>query len=919
VVALAPAALGFAPAPAAVLGAAEVRRELGDWRWTSLPAPWLLALLVLAVLLGARALYARERGRSGPRARLLLACLRTAALVGIVLLLAGPYREEVTTAEERSHLVVLIDTSASMQNEDAYSADEEQRLLEAAWPEGAGAGRPASLADAPDASRLALVKRVLAANQGRVLERLAERFVLHVFAFDEDWRTLGTTEAETVDRPAATDAPAKRPIDAILAGVGTLAPVGPRTRIGATLRSVATQFLGRPDRRLAGVVLITDGQDTSETEDALDVVLALPRAQDLHVAAVGLGNPGSDKNLRVDPIRAKDWVLVGDQVQFESALRHKGFTGVGPVTAVLEVERITDPDGRPVPPARVVLPEGPRTRTRTDGAVLPEESASVPVGLWAPFEEPGTYRISVRAQLPEDRRAEDAILDDNVATHELRVVDQSIRVLYVDREPRYEWRFLSNYLTREAPAGARSRGGSTFSQRSRFLTHVLLQTGDPTVDPPYTRATGMTPRRTFPTERADLFRYDVLILGDVDLGRLAGSPARKNEVLALIRSFVEEGGGIALQAGVDLKMPLDLLGTPLADLLPVAASEADKKATEGEMPQRQPFRLRLTESGRQHPAFHILPPDRRGEMPDAERVARIWAGLDPEVAYTEGWSWYWCYRCLGGLRPGAVALATAFQPGRPDLRGLLDARDQELPALASMGFGKGRVFWCGLDDLTRMRRENADTFYGAFWEQVVRDLATYRLLGGNKRFKIFPQEEEVSVGETAEIVITALDERFQPMDDPWLEGVHVELPDDSGRIDLEGDARPALSADGAPGEYRFRVPVTRQGTYLVWIEQRGDTRDSGDRAERRFRGVSRAREAALKLPNHELLAALARETQGPPPLKLSQLGELSLPAPTVSRVINRTRRDEWDKPWVLLAVTLLLGLEWALRKRWQMI
>jgi hypothetical protein len=83
-----------------------------------------LTLVVLGVVLGARWLYRRERGRSTPARRLLLAVVRTLVLVALVLAIAGPYREVVRTAEEKSHLVVLIDTSASMQNEDAYPAEE---------------------------------------------------------------------------------------------------------------------------------------------------------------------------------------------------------------------------------------------------------------------------------------------------------------------------------------------------------------------------------------------------------------------------------------------------------------------------------------------------------------------------------------------------------------------------------------------------------------------------------------------------------------------------------------------------------------------------------------------------------------------------------------------------------------------------
>ena len=903
------------PAGLAHLLAAEIRSEMGGWKWSDLPAAWVLVLLVLGIFLGARWLYRRERGRSSPARRLLLAVVRTLVLIAVVLAIAGPYREVVRTAEERSHLVVLIDTSASMKNEDAYPADEEQQILAAGWPD--TASRPARLGDTNEVSRLALVKRVLTADGARVLRRLSEAFVLHVFAFDEDWRSLGTTEPVTADGRDVREATGRDPLEVIAEGVRALEARRPRTRIGAALRNVATQFLGRQDQRFGGVVLITDGQDTSEGEAPLEVLTSLPGARALKVAAVALGNPDTDKNLRMEPIRAKDVVLVGDEVMFETAIRHKGFEGVTGVSAEMTVTRIRDAEGKALDEA-VDVPEGPRARTRMAGATLPHEDTPLTVRLKAPFDHAGTYRIRIRGKLPPSHERLDAILDDNVESHDLLVKDQSIRVLFIDREPRYEWRFLSNYLTREDPRTP--TGGSRV--RSRFLTHVLLQSGDPTVPRPYTRGPGMSPRQHFPETREELFAYDVLILGDVDLAKIATrNPARKNEVLALIRSFVEEGGGIALEAGVDLKNPLDFLGTPLGDLLPVSAMESDRNATEREMEDRkQPFRLGLTEAGRHHPAFNILPTDEDGEALAPERVAALWAGEDARATLGEGWSWFWMYRAMGGLRPGAVALAHAFQPGVPDAGWLRDARQEPLVAFASMGFGRGRVFWSSLDDMTRIRRQNGDTYYGAFWEQVIRDLATYRLLGGNRRFKIFPKDEEVEVGRTAEIRILAQDENYQWMDDEFLDGVHVELPDNAGRIDLEGENRPrsTKAENGPPGEYFFRIPVDRPGTYLVWIQQRSDVRDAGGRAEERFRGVSRGREDSLKLPDHRTRQEVARETDGRF-LRFHALGDLSLPSQTLSRVISRDHRSQWDKEWVLFLLAGLLGLEWALRKKWLMI
>ena len=132
---------------------------------------------------------------------------------------------------------------------------------------------------------------------------------------------------------------------------------------------------------------------------------------------------------------------------------------------------------------------------------------------------------------------------------------------------------------------------------------------------------------------------------DVEVARRGNAEGLKR-LLELIRSFVEEGGGIALQAGTEYHNPLQMLGTPLADLLPLSVTEADRKATEA-IDRSSAIRLRLTEAGRAHPAFNILPPDSRGERPDPERVARIWANEDERVDVSEGYQAFTAAKVVG--------------------------------------------------------------------------------------------------------------------------------------------------------------------------------------------------------------------------------------------------------------------------------
>jgi len=339
-----------------------------------------------------------------------------------------------------------------------------------------------------------------------------------------------------------------------------------------------------------------------------------------------------------------------------------------------------------------------------------------------------------------------------------------------------------------------------------------------------------------------------------------------------------------------------------------------------------PFHLQLTNAGMLHPIFAVVP-GQKGNVPSPDYVARTWRG---DVALSEDWHWYWLYRAPGGLRPGAIDLARVRTDDVGRMRPFLTERKEPMVVFATMAFGKGQVFWSSLDTISRIRRAQRDRIYGAFWEQIIRYLATYRLLGGNKRFKIFTDKDEYFVGETATITITALDDKFKPLEDDFLDGVRIEIGDDPTTAQatlLKGEARPeSMREEGALGTYRLQLPLKTKGLVRVWIDQ-GSTAGRGgkERAEKRFEVRFRAREDILKVPDHAALKEIARATN--PEVRDPQVFKLNEMAGAVAdmqerpreRVLDRRERTQWDKTWVLLLITLVLGLEWLLRKRWQMI
>ena len=864
--------------------------ERGPVRWPGALPGWALLLLGIGLLLGVRWIYRRERDKVSRPWRIVLGGLRILAIVIVALTLFRPERELIRKVLDKSHLVLLVDTSQSMETRDRYRVEDEARLLAAAWPEGGDEARPSRL----DASRAEIVSRLLAGPNEAVLRSLAERFVVDAFGFDQDLKGFGSTQPRPTEATAPLgagggDAPEGDPVKAIAEAIRRVESKGPRTDIGGALKSIAREFVNRDDRRLAGVILLSDGRDNAETERPADAILSLGKAaEELRVSAVALGDPRLAKNLRVDQITAPDVILKQEDLFLQAQLRQTGFDGLGGVGVSLKIYRIADERGRPLPARALYDPRPSPDLTKTTVTLEPE-ARPTSVRLQAPFSDAGTYEVEVHATLPKGRQEEDAIVEDDVMVHRLRVVDQTIRVLLVDREMRYETHFLKNVLVRE-----RRRAGDP----RRVDAQVWIQDFDPDVRQPSSGS--LPPLRAFPSTRQEIFAYDVILLGEVAWRRLGDTVEKSNEILSILRDFVAEGGGLAFVAG-EQDNPTSYIRTPLEDLIPVVLRDNDRA---NELPKTTAFRITPTEYGREHPILAV-----RKDAP--EKVEALWREHP-------GWDWYWLYRSRGGLKPGATALATVWEPRTPEF---LDDRGQPLVALAGMAYGKGRVLFSAIDQISRIRMGVADTYYGPFWDAAIRWLATYRLLGGNKRYKIETDKDAYFVGETATIKVSALDSDYRPLREPVLRGLQVEGPRGRPLLTEADAARP--DPEGVPGVYRTSLRLDEKGTYHIYVDP--PTRDGGARAERPIEARFATAEAQSHAPDHETLRTVVRMTnpaaQAPrlwAPWQLRELAD-SIPARSTERILDRKSYPVFDGAWPLLLVTAILALEWILRKRFQLI
>lgn len=610
--------LGVEPARVGEAIAPSIRFEQPWPQWVTL----LFVLGCAALIVG---LYRREGGASLPY-RLLLASFRLSLLILAVFMLS-----EAVLSVDRTGLpyfVVMIDDSASQKVVDQY---DQPRAKAAAEDFARASGRP-------EVDRFAVGAGLLAKEGGKVLRELQKQNKVRLYLTADSLRPLAE-----VDKPEDV-APA---LDALK----KVDPSGGQTRLGASLRQVLTELRGAPP---SAILLLSDGQTTDG--EALAKAADLSARQGVPVFPVGLGSPEPARDLELTELLVEDVVFVDDLVRFQAKLTSRGFAGQDLTIRLRE------------------RPPGTTDRTASreiESVKVAAPADGLPLRVEIGHRPHQTGEVVYTLQVDEKPR--ELQIENNRLDRLVNVRKEKLKVLLVDTEPRYEYRYLKNFLEREETID---------------LNVVLLSS-----DPEYSDQ-DRSALPTFPTSKDDLFAHDVVLLGDADPGFLSASQMQN-----LVEFVTEKGGGILFIAGETFN-PLSYRGTPLEVLLPIELTEARNPASVGN--PINAFRPELTAEGRTSPIFRF------GD--DEAESTQIWQSL-PEL--------YW-YLDAPRKKPAALVLAE-----HPTQQG----NDGKIPIFLYQFVGSGKSMLNAVDDTWRWRFRVGDRFFGRFWIQTIRFLARSKLVG----------------------------------------------------------------------------------------------------------------------------------------------------------------------------------------------
>jgi uncharacterized membrane protein len=454
------------------------------------PIPW-WAFAAIVCLAAGLAWHAYRHAPLSATRRRALAAVRAVTLLTIVILLMRPV-SRATEADARGAIVpILVDTSRSMGVED-------------------GPGR-----------RIDRAREIVTA---KVLPLLNDRFRVELLAFGEDVSAV---------EPDALHATARR------------------SDLQEALTALRDRYRGRP---VAGIVLLSDGGDTSGAAD--EAAAGGPA-----VHPIGIGSPAPGRDREVLGVTAAEAVLDDSRVDLAVSAVSHGF-GAAPIPL-----RLLE-NGRPID-VRHVVPAADGVPVHHVFQVSPGRGSATVYSVEIP--------VSPGELVPEN----------NVWSTLVPAPARSRRILLVEGAPGFEHSFLKRAWSADPRLEVDSvvRKGRNEQGLDTFYIQAARS-----------RSEGL--RDGYPKTAPALFAYDAIVLANVEGHQLTRAQ------LDATRAFVMRRGGGVLVLGARSFLQQGLVDTPLDEVLPLDLHERSG----GVVPAsnaRDAYRVSLTPQGEMHPVMQI--------------------------------------------------------------------------------------------------------------------------------------------------------------------------------------------------------------------------------------------------------------------------------------------------------------------------
>ncbi len=437
---------------------------------------------------------------------------------------------------------------------------------------------------------------------------------------------------------------------------------------------------------VSGVVVFSDGvQSPAATTEAL---AALPK--NVPVFTVGTGETAAWSDIELTGLQVKRTDFDKSPVVLSVSVRSTGLAGSEAVVEAAIGSRV-------IKSKTIVISEGVQAN-EVSLEFIPDRRD------WIEYE--ARVRIVEKSAADGTVAPTDHIAENNARQFAIDNRLKQYRILYVSARPNWQNKFFSMALEGDEEqlkltsliAISNAERKFEFRGKKSSLANPLFEGFEEDKDRPrydqtvFLRLGAAKDELAsgYPALPEDLFRYDLVIFGDVE------RPFFTTEQMDLTRDFVDRrGGALLLMGGPRAFTEGGYAGTPIEKMLPVLLYQ--EGTPNSELHTRGEFGAAPTVEGRLAGSWIF-------EQDEAIDLS-LWQGMPPLYSLDR----------FPLVRAGASVMAVVA---------LAQGEGEQAPLFALQRYGEGRcaVFATGDTWQWQMRGEPADDRHERFWRQIVRNL-----------------------------------------------------------------------------------------------------------------------------------------------------------------------------------------------------